>query len=104
LRKFEIILSPLNENKTTLNTKVRRQRKKFRLHCGYHGGFTASGSLRVTGISVFSVKAWYGLEYKKVVVREKVLVILCQCFTFLFFLRTAITNWTITRAIRHWKY
>jgi len=70
LRKFEIILYPLNENNTTLNTKVRCQRNKFRLHCGYHGGFTASGMSRVTGICVFSVKAWYSLEYKKGVIRE----------------------------------
>jgi len=40
----------------------------------------------VTGISVFSVKAWYSLEYNKGVIREQVLGHLMSVFYNLIFL------------------
>ena len=37
------------------------------MHCGDHGEFTASGRSRVIGNNALSVKAWYRLEYKEMV-------------------------------------
>jgi len=66
VREFEIVLSPLNSNNLTLKyKKYDVERNKVRGHCGDNGGFNASESSRVTGISALRVKAWYGLEYKR---------------------------------------
>lgn len=66
VRKFEIILSPLNENNPIINIKSTVSKKtNFRVHCGDHRRFTALERLRVIGISAFSVKARYRHEFKK---------------------------------------